>query len=64
VHTKLHPKLLARYYGPLLVIAEAGTIAYRLQMLEHVQIHLVFHVSQLKRRVGDHHVEFEVPLDL
>jgi len=36
VHTKLHPKLSARYYGPFLVIARVGAVAYRLQFPYHV----------------------------
>jgi len=64
VHTKLHPKLSARYYGPFLVIARVRAVAYRLQFPDHIRIHPVFHVSQLKKAVGDHHVESEMPPDL
>ena len=64
VHTKLHPKLSARYYSPFLVIARVGVVAYKLQFADHVRIHPVFHVSQLKKAIGDHHVESEMPPDL
>jgi len=39
MQTKLHPKLSARYYGPFLVVASVGTVAYRLQFPEQVRIH-------------------------
>ena len=46
--TKLHNK----YYGPFLVIQKIGNIAYKLQFPEQVQMHLVFHVTQLKKHLG------------
>ncbi|GJY34862.1 hypothetical protein Tco_0419331 [Tanacetum coccineum] len=41
-------KLSAKYYGPFLIVAKVGVVAYKLELPEDSQIHLVFHVSQLK----------------
>ena len=47
-------KLSFKFFGPFHVIEKIGSVAYRLQMLDTVAIHLVFHVSQLKEFVPDH----------
>ena len=46
-------KLQNKFYGPFLVIQKVGNCACKLQLPSSVQIHPVFHVSQLKRHVGD-----------
>lgn len=44
-------KLSSEYYGPYQVL-EKGAIAYKFQLPLGTLIHLLFHVSQLKRRIG------------
>ena len=46
------------------MIARVGAVAYRLQFPDQVRIHPMFHVSHLKKTIGDHHVESEMPPDL
>jgi len=50
--TRLHPKLSARYCGP---------VAYKLQLLEEAHIHPIFHVSQLKKVIGNERIETTIP---
>jgi hypothetical protein len=46
---KLNPK----YYGPYQISKRIGMMAYELKLPEGSLIHLVFHVSLLKRKIGD-----------
>jgi len=61
---RINPKLAASYYGPFKVIAQIGEATYRLQLPEGALIHSVFHVSQLKKAIGDAYVEPELPPSL
>ncbi|GJV07163.1 retrotransposable element Tf2 [Tanacetum coccineum] len=48
-----HHKLAPKYYGPFKIVAKVGEVAYKLEFPVNSQIHLVFHVSQLKKFRGN-----------
>nr|GFB99647.1 putative reverse transcriptase domain-containing protein [Tanacetum cinerariifolium] len=55
---KLNPHCI----GPFKIIAKVGTIAYRIELLEHLScVHSTFHVSNLKKCLSNE--TLAIPLD-
>ena len=56
-------KLRSKYYGPYKVLQCVGDLSYKLQLPDQAEIHLVFHVSQLKKHLGNNAIPLpHVPL--
>jgi hypothetical protein len=46
-------KLSPKYYGPYKVLQNIGTMAYKLELPAYSRVHPVFHVSCLKKVIGN-----------
>ena len=46
-------KLSPKYYGPYKMLQNIGTMAYKLELPASSRVHPVFHVSCLKKVIGD-----------
>lgn len=53
VFKRAHKKLARRFFGPYRILHRVRPVTYKLQLPKREKIHLVFHVSLLKKVMGD-----------
>ncbi|GKA93150.1 ty3-gypsy retrotransposon protein [Tanacetum coccineum] len=58
---RANQKLAPRFYGPYEVLEWVGMVAYRLKLPPASTTHPVFHVSQLKKVIGNPQVQLDLP---
>ena len=49
-------KSAPKFYGPYKIVEEIGEVVYRLQLPPKASVHDVFHISQLKLKLGKQQV--------
>ena len=61
---RINSKLTVKFHGPFQIEAIMGVMAYHFQLPHTTKIYPMFHVSQLRRAVGEHSVEPVLPPEL
>jgi hypothetical protein len=46
-------KLEPKFYGPYTILKRVGKVTYQLALPSHLKLHPIFHVSCLKKVIGD-----------
>jgi hypothetical protein len=55
-------KLAAKFYDPFSILKKIGSVAYKLLLPPTASIHPIFHVSQLKKHIGNKIVQSTLPI--
>ena len=55
-------KVFAKYFGPYKILSRIGLVAYKLELHSGKKVHLVFHVSQLKKHLSNAPAQIHLPL--
>ena len=53
VALRRNQKLSMKYFGPFKIIERVGPVAYKLQLPDTARIHPIFHISLLKKCIGE-----------
>lgn len=61
---RVNQKLAARYFGPFKIIQKLSEVVFKLDLPSSTKLHPVFHVSLLKKVMGDHQALKDIPAEL
>lgn len=61
---RINQKLAARFYGPFQIEEKIGEVAYILKLPAESKVHPVFHVSLIKKAIGNYQVQGQLPKEL
>ena len=53
VFRRVHQKLTSKYFGPYPIKERVVEVTYKLKLPNGIHLHLVFHVSQLWKKLGE-----------
>ena len=53
IFRRAHQKLESKFYGPYSIKKKVGVVAYKFKLPKGTRLHSIFHVSLLKKKVGD-----------
>lgn len=63
ISLRRNAKLSPKYYGPFKILQKIGAVSYKLELPKESRIHPVFHVSLLKKKIGEKYsVQGELPI--
>lgn len=54
-------KLATKFFGPYEILEKIRLVAYKLALPVTSRLHLIFHVSQLKKAIGQQKVQKQLP---
>jgi hypothetical protein len=58
---RANQKLAFKFFCPFRVIERIGSVAYKPELPPSASIHTIFHISQLKKAIGDQTVSSDLP---
>lgn len=61
---RINQKVVVCYYGPFKILDKVGVVAYKFQLLDTSRIHPIFHVSLLKKTIGNCQAQGAQPTEL
>lgn len=64
VANRICPTLSVKYFSPFQVTSRVGVVAYKLKLPVSSGVDPIFHISQLKKAIGNHPIVIELPAHL